>query len=598
MTVHNPGAVNVHALQWVTTNPIDSRKSITTGRRSQTVAPLGDYEVGCWAIQNRFGLPDQVAVPSGRATLSIQSNQQLYVEAAYTTMTLDGEINRLVQQITPSVSLVTTPTPLTASASILPDNSLIALVEGVVDIPGEVYVEYQSLAGGDRFQTQAVSSNGTDYAVYVARLRAETAYRYRVSGEDRDGNTSEGPTGLLLTGSLPPALAAMSYNVITGQPSVDITLMDVNVEDAILGFGGMVGIDGDGHIVWYFDALDHAVGAIDQKYNGNILYTRSPTGAVKGFGVREITPLGVEVDNVFDTECYPGTSNGPWHHDIQVLSDDEVLFLPRDIQDSFNDPTRFQEGDTFKIWDQSPGPYAGVVDEVWNVFDFIDPTIDRTARSDLTIGDGAVMWGGCVPDETVQNWTHGNSGMVAPDGSYYLYSTRHLDQVVSIAPDFLSLNWRLGGPGGGFTFPDPSDKFYHQHAATPIPNADPNKVNVLLFDNGNGRPPEEGGEYSRALELELDQITMEARKVWEYRHSPDLFAACCSNAHRLHNGNTLLVFGSDFAASPDPIFTIMEADTNGNAVWAVEEDAPAGKAVQYRVYPRDSIIGEIRLPDP
>ena len=34
---------------------------------------------------------------------------------------------------------------------------------------------------------------------------------------------------------------------------------------------------------------------------------------------------------------------------------------------------------------------------------------------------------------------------------------------------------------------------------------------VLLFDNGNFKPEEEGGQYSRALELGFD--TMEGRKV-------------------------------------------------------------------------------------
>jgi hypothetical protein len=42
--------------------------------------------------------------------------------------------------------------------------------------------------------------------------------------------------------------------------------------------------------------------------------------------------------------------------------------------------------------------------------------------------------------------------------------------------------------------------------------------NLILFDNGSGRPKEEGGQYSRALELALDWNTMTATKLWEYRH--------------------------------------------------------------------------------
>ena len=107
-----------------------------------------------------------------------------------------------------------------------------------------------------------------------------------------------------------------------------------------------------------------------------------------------------------------------------------------------------------------------------------------------------------------------------------------------------------------YTFPNSGDKFYHQHSAVELANG-----NILLFDNGNFRPPAQGGQYSRALELELNTTTDTATKVWEYRHGPsDIFAACCSNVTRLANGNTVLVFGADFAAGTCcRVFTLVEA---------------------------------------
>lgn len=472
------------------------------------------------------------------------------------------------------------PTPLTASASILESNSLIAAIEGSLDKPGEVYVEYgrEGDPSDTKFRTKAVPSDGTDYLVHVVRLRAESKYTYKVFGTDDDGDAFEGPAGTFTTGPLPERLQDTSFDVLTGQPTQDLTLLDFRADP----FRGAVAIDGEGHIVWYYDAFDHSVSVLAQKPNGNIVYIIQGD-TQKGFAMREITPLGEEVDRV-EAECSP---NGPWHHEVQLLSGNKVMILSRDIQESFNNPDRLQEGDTIAIWDQTTGETT----IVWNIFDFVDPTVDRTPDSDMS---GGVMWRGCSGREPSQDWTHGNSAIAAPDGSV-LYSARHLDQIISIAPDFQSLNWRLGGPGGDFTFPDPSDQFYHQHAATPLPNG-----NVLLFDNGNGRPAEEGGEYSRALELELDLNTMEARKVWEYRHEPSLFAACCSIAHRLDNGNTLIVFGSppDFGSDVCcRTFTIVEADSQGNAVWVVEERSPQ-KSTQYRVYPSDSVMGETRLQNP
>ena len=162
-----------------------------------------------------------------------------------------------------------------------------------------------------------------------------------------------------------------------------------------------------------------------------------------------------------------------------------------------------------------------------------------------------------------------------------------LNQIIAIKPDFSGLAWRLGGPGGDFTFPDTSDRFYHQHSAKMLSNG-----NILLFDNGNGRPATEGGLYSRALELELDLPNMTARKAWEYRHSPDLYTACCSNATRLENGNSVLVFAIDLSVDACcRKFTIVESDANGDAVSVIENSHP-GKVVQYRVYPISSINGE------
>ena len=148
----------------------------------------------------------------------------------------------------------------------------------------------------------------------------------------------------------------------------------------------------------------------------------------------------------------------------------------------------------------------------------------------------------------------------------------------------------MSGTGGQFDFPDPSARFYHAHDATLVSGG-----NVLLFDNGNHRPGSEGGQYSRALELKLDMDSMTATKVWEYRLEPDMFSVCCSSATRLPNGNTLVLFGSNFAPECCRPFFIVEVDNIGDAVWAVEHTSP-NKPNQYRVYPADSIMGETPVP--
>jgi hypothetical protein len=121
---------------------------------------------------------------------------------------------------------------------------------------------------------------------------------------------------------------------------------------------------------------------------------------------------------------------------------------------------------------------------------------------------------------------------------------------------------------------------------------------LLLFDNGNARPEAEGGRYSRALELKLDLVNLEASKVWEYRSTPDLYAPCCSSVERLDNGNTVLVFGNDPThAICCGVFTLVEADAHQAAVSVIEITSP-GKVSQYRAYPLESINGESEITGP
>src|SRR5205807_8607414 len=117
-----------------------------------------------------------------------------------------------------------------------------------------------------------------------------------------------------------------------------------------------------------------------------------------------------------------------------------------------------------------------------------------------------------------------------------------------ISPQFDGIAWRIGRFHSDFAFANPADKFYHEHFARMLDNG-----NLLLFDNGNGRPAAEGGQYSRALELALDWSSMTATKVWEYRHqlssaigSPAYkYSDAGGGAERLENGNTLVMFSRD-----------------------------------------------------
>src|SRR5262249_32998710 len=144
-----------------------------------------------------------------------------------------------------------------------------------------------------------------------------------------------------------------------------------------------------------------------------------------------------------------------------------------------------------------------------------------------------------------------------------LLSSRFLNQVISITPDFKSVEWKLGGPGSSFSFASQEDRFYAQHSVSELPNG-----HLMMFDNGNFRPDGPDGAYSRALELELDFCLRSARKVWEYRHDPDVYSDRLSNAMRLPNGNTLVNFGVQSDPEAPPL--LVETRPDGTEAWELQ----------------------------
>jgi len=149
-------------------------------------------------------------------------------------------------------------------------------------------------------------------------------------------------------------------------------------------------------------------------------------------------------------------TTGPIHHEVHLLADGRVMYLSKTVpRPGFGDPPASQQGDIIGIWDQK----TRANEIVWNIFDHLSPRDHTDPASDTTVLE-EVDLGGCVLAADVQDWSHANSAYMAEDGSV-LVSFRHLNQVVSIAPDFQSVRWRLGGPGSDFTFPDAEDRFYH-----------------------------------------------------------------------------------------------------------------------------------------
>lgn len=180
------------------------------------------------------------------------------------------------------------------------------------------------------------------------------------------------------------------------------------------------------------------------------------------------------------------------------------------------------------------------------------------------------------PEVRRRDWSHCNTIEPDPRDENLYLSARNLNSIFKINRKTEKIVWRFG-EDGNFDI-SPEDRFYQQHSPEIQSNG-----NLLLFDNGTSRPKGMGGEYSRALELCLDEESMKAEAVWSWRNSPDLFTPIWGDADRLKNGNILITFGNRVPPSPYPIdivpfkykiptqtSRIIEVSPSGEKVWELE----------------------------
>lgn len=388
----------------------------------------------------------------------------------------------------------------------------------------------------------------TQHSLTLARLIPDSEYRYSARTITPEGVPGEALTGTFISDTLPAGLRTVRFSA-RGESS-HLTMLELRSQD----WNGYVILDQDGSIVWHWETAGNPQGST-RRENGNFAFVDLGRGlievAIDGSIVNEVTgpmdPLTI-------------------HHEVITTSDNTLMFLTLDDEEIVNDT--LWVGD--RIWEWEPE--AGATAELrWSTFDAYDIVADRAPRS------------------RPSDWGHANSLSIGLRGNV-LVSFNFLNQVASITPDSGELEWRLGGIGSDFEL-DFDDPFSGQHTAAEV-----SEGRVLMFDNGFDR----GGtdeEFSRGIELALDQDAGVATVAWEFRPYPDNFASIISSARRLENGNTLVHFGTAVplfgASSGGPIETF-EVTEGGEVVWHLRLSATQSV---YRANPVTSIAGEMVVED-
>ena len=443
----------------------------------------------------------------------------------------------------PSAPLVPAVSPPRVLAASIDTNDVGSIVLNVqVDRPTAVAVSYWA----DEGDTIRVSSRTTalDERLLLPRLHPSTRYHYRVSPKGHVGQRGTGRDGVFVSSPMPAALAQTQFSV-TGRATEPLLMVQLNGE-----FRGVAIIDRSGTPVWWWSTQGAPQGYA-RRANGNFVINDA------GYGIFEVSPDGHVVhalEGVGHPDLAPFT-----HHEVLVTPANTVLFLAQDRR-TVSDTTL--TGDA--IWEWSPE--AGTVIRHMSVFDFLDPALDVGTHS------------------TGTDWVHANSLAWGNHGNLIL-SLNWLNQVVSIAPKYAGLEWRLGGRGS--TFAVASDAiFAGQHTAQQLSNG-----NVLMIDDGRDR--EEPERYSRALEVALDTMTRRARRAWSFSPEPSIYAPYVGSARRLANQNTVVHFGMvrGYSGASGPVATY-EVNPRGEVVWRLGISALGGIGLSYRGEPIASVAAE------
>jgi hypothetical protein len=402
--------------------------------------------------------------------------------------------------------------------------------------------------------TNSKSCDGvTTMNFYLAGMRAQSQYAVQHIVEG-DSNATPGPLLMQSTGDI--SLNFGPYSLVqspVGQMDQPVLMHSRS--------GNPSATDLFGNILWYcigdisFLSRPEPGGYFlgwyeDQKFDNSYqtlfemdlagMVTRQ-TNAARVSG--QLVAMGMHPINAF-------------HHEVRALPDGTILALAaseRILTDVQGPGPVDVLGDTIVVLD----PQLQVI-WAWDTFDHLDP--HRAALMGETCVQAA---NGCAPIYLAQkanDWTHGNSLALTPDGNI-LYSSRHQDWLIKIdyenGQGTGNILWRLGRDGDfQIVSGDPNPWFSHQHDA----NLDAGGL-LTLFDNGNARYATDQTAHSRGQAIQLDEVNRTATLVL----NADLgdYSVAVGSAQRLANGD--FHFNLGFLTGPSA--RAVEVDPAGNIVY-------------------------------
>jgi len=354
----------------------------------------------------------------------------------------------------------------------------------------------------------------------------------------------------------------------------------------------LIDSNGDINHTWSSDYIPAA--SVYMQEDGAILRTikLSISGGGASGGVQKITWDG---DLIWDFRYY--TDEYLSHHDIEVLPNGNILMIAWEYKtrneaiEAGRDPNKLN-GNTLRpdhvIEVEPTGPTSGKIVWEWHVWDHLIQDYDPTKNNYGVVGDHPelidINFGNHGSD-----WLHTNSIDYHEEFDQIVLSVREFGEIWVIdhsttTEEAASHTGGRYGKGGDilYRWGNPmtyragtidEKKLFGQHDATWVEPGIPGDGNIIVYNNGIGRP---GTDYTSIDEIvppvdENGNYTLIPGEPYEpeeqtWIYETDYYSLILGGAQRIPNGNTMIClgFGGQF----------LEVTPEKEIVWDYENPYP------------------------
>jgi arylsulfate sulfotransferase len=464
-------------------------------------------------------------------------------------------------------------------------NPQVALYTMTLPFPGKITVNFGTTTSyGLKTWSQSTDTAGGQVSIFVAGMKASTAYHMAADVEFSNGITTADADHTFTTGAIPnisvlhPVLTVQTAPGMTPNPGIEV----------LNALGAVIVTDLHGNTLWtYQEPSSNTVESFQGvKFlpNGNVLTVfgltntnpfTQPVPADAIIEIREVNLAGDTVREISVNDLNRELANatcagckvvlGTFHHDVTPLPNGHLLVLASTVRalsstsrpPLTNAPAQNVIGDVIVDLDEGMHPVW-----VWNEFDHLDPNRHP---------------------EPLPDWTHTNAILYSPDDGNILVSMRHQHWVVKV--DYKNgsgtgnILWRLGEGGdlalvGGM---DPVDWQYGQHEPNFVSTNTTGVFSLVLMDNGFGRifpsgvtcgaPGAPPCTYSTVPIFKIDEAGKTATVTFRKTNPPSEYAVWGGNAESLANGN--VEFDLCGVGSNSFVYEVTQ-EQNPQTVWSMK----------------------------